>query len=170
MNESIYFEERQHFRQWWLVLILAAANFIFLYGIYQQIFAGELFGDKPVSNTGLVIAFIIVFLLSAAFYLVRLETKIKDDGVYVRFYPIIRKFSFYPWERIVSANVVKYRPIRDFGGWGYRISIIGKGRALNVSGDRGLQLEFTNKDKLLIGTNKPEEMENALQKIQKAVK
>jgi hypothetical protein len=34
-----------------------------------------------------------------------------------------------------------------------------------VSGNNGLQIEFNNKRKLLIGTNKPEELEAALKTI-----
>jgi hypothetical protein len=37
--------------------------------------------------------------------------------------------------------------------------------AYNISGDKGLQLEFTDNKKLLIGTNKPEELNEVLSKI-----
>lgn len=41
---------------------------------------------------------------------------------------------------------------RDYGGWGIRYGR--KGKAFNVFGSRGLQLEFTNGKRLLIGSQK----------------
>jgi hypothetical protein len=59
----------------------------------------------------------------------------------------------------------KYRPVLEYGGWGYRI--FGNKRAFNISGDMGLQLEFTDKSKLLIGTSQPEALAEALKKAGK---
>lgn len=53
----------------------------------------------------------------------------------------------------------------DYGGWGFRFGLFGKGRALNVSGNKGIQLVLTDGTRLLIGTNKPDEARQALQLI-----
>ena len=53
-----------------------------------------------------------------------------------------------------------YNPIRDYGGWGIRWGT--KGKAYNVSGNRGLYLEFSDGKQLLIGLQKPEEFVEAL--------
>jgi len=45
------------------------------------------------------------------------------------------------------------------------LGLFGKGRALNMSGNMGLQLELKDGKKLLIGTQKFEELEQLLQKI-----
>ena len=50
----------------------------------------------------------------------------------------------------------KYSPLREFGGWGYRVGPGGK--AFNMQGNMGLQLEMMGGEKLLIGTRKPEEL------------
>jgi hypothetical protein len=55
--------------------------------------------------------------------------------------------------------------LTEYGGWGLRLGLFGKGTAFNVSGDIGLQLEFTDDRKLLIGTNKPDELIETLNKI-----
>jgi hypothetical protein len=55
--------------------------------------------------------------------------------------------------------------LTEYGGWGLRLGILGKGTAFNVSGDKGLQLEFIDNKKLLIGTKKPEELTETLNKI-----
>ncbi|MDQ1088364.1 hypothetical protein [Siphonobacter sp. SORGH_AS_1065] len=53
----------------------------------------------------------------------------------------------------------------EYGGWGLRLGLFGKGIAFNVSGNKGLQLEFIDHKKLLIGTNKPEELTKVLSEI-----
>lgn len=97
-----------------------------------------------------------------------LETEIKADGVYVRFNPFHSSFRHYSWDKITKSFIREYRPIREYGGWGLRG--LGKRRALNVSGNIGLQLEFKNGDTLLIGTQKGEELAQVLNKLGKNIK
>jgi len=56
--------------------------------------------------------------------------------------------------------VLTYSPISDYGGWGIRYGSIGK--AYNVSGNRGVQLELLNGERILIGSQKPEELAAAI--------
>lgn len=165
MNNEILFNEKQHFRQWWLWLILLGVNGFFLFGIFKQIVGGQPFGDKPMSNTGLLISTALSILLTIMFISFRLETNIRKDGIYVRFFPFQMKFKCYRWNTLTKSFVRQYSPIAEYGGWGLRFGLFGKGKAFNVSGNKGLQLEFTNHKKLLIGTNKPNELTEALNKI-----
>jgi hypothetical protein len=165
MNNEILFSERQRFKQWWLWFILIGINGLFLYGIYKQVVVGQQFGDKPMSNTGLFITYGVIFSLTILFLNFRLDTKIKTDGIYVRFFPIQVTFKYYPWNEISKSYVRQYFPIREYGGWGLRLGIFGKGKAYNISGDKGLQVEFSDNKKLLIGTNKPDELAETLDKI-----
>jgi hypothetical protein len=66
---------------------------------------------------------------------------------------------------LTKSYVRQYSPIAEYGGWGLRLGLFGKGQAYNVSGDKGLQLEFTTGQRLLIGTNKPEELNTVLLSI-----
>jgi hypothetical protein len=43
--------------------------------------------------------------------------------------------------------------------------MLGKGRAFNVSGDKGLQLQFSNGKRLLIGTQMPDELTTVLARV-----
>ena len=165
MNNEVLFSERQSFKQWWLWLILLGINLLFILGAIKQIIGGQQFGDKPMSNEGLLIATILTILLTLLFASSRLETQVKNDGIYVRFFPFIISFKYYPWDKISKSFVRKYRPLSEYGGWGLRFSFFGKGTAYNVSGDMGLQLVFNDQKKLLVGTKKPEELAEALQKI-----
>ncbi|MBS1759675.1 MAG: hypothetical protein JST23_06060 [Bacteroidetes bacterium] len=165
MESEILFSERQRFKQWWIWLLILCINGLFLFGVFKQIINGQPFGDKPMSNSGLLFATSITLLCSLLFLSIRLDSQIRSDGVYVRYFPFRLKLKKYTWSEISQCYVRQYSPIAEYGGWGYRIGLFGKGRALNVSGNKGLQLEFTNGKKLLIGTNKPEEITEVLRKI-----
>ena len=164
MDNEILFTERQRFKQWWLWLILLGINGLFLFGVFRQVIGGQQFGNKPMSDTGLLIATGFTILLTLLFTSFRLETQIKKDGIYVRFFPFHLSFKHYTWDTLTKSYIRQYSAITEYGGWGLRLGLFGKGKAFNVSGDKGLQLEFTNNRKLLIGTNKPEELKEALNK------
>jgi hypothetical protein len=165
MDNEILFTERQKFKQWWLWLLLLGINGLFLFGVFKQVIGGQRFGDNPMSNTGLLIATGSLLLSTLLLLNFRLDTRIKKDGIYVRFFPLHLEFKHYTWDRLKKSYIRQYSPMAEFGGWGLRVGIFGKGTAFNVSGDKGLQLEFTDNKKLLIGTNKPDELSETLNKI-----
>ncbi len=165
MDNEILFSERQRFKQWWIWLILLGINGLFLFGLFKQVIGGQQFGDNPMSNTGLLIATGLTIILTILFVNFRLDTTIKKDGIYVCFFPFHLKPKHYTWDSLTKSFVRQYSPLAEYGGWGLRHGLFGKGTAYNVSGDKGLQLEFTNNKKLLIGTNKPEELTETLNKI-----
>ncbi|NJL15117.1 MAG: hypothetical protein HC913_20355 [Microscillaceae bacterium] len=165
MNEEILFSERQRFKQWWLWLILLGINGLFLFGVFRQVIGGQQFGNKPMSNTGLIVATGLSIFLVLLFASIRLDTTIKKDGIYVRFFPFHLKFKHYTWDSLTKSFVRQYSPMNEYGGWGLRLGLFGKGTAYNVSGNKGLQLEFTDKKEILIGTNKPDELNETLKKI-----
>jgi hypothetical protein len=106
-------------------------------------------------------------LLSVSTLFARLETEIKPDGIYYRFLPIHFKSKRILWETISESYVIKYNPIADFGGWGFRLSIFGDGKALSISGDHGLQIVYNSGKRLLLGTQKPEEIKTVLRNLGK---
>jgi len=164
MAKKYLFKESQKFKQWWLWLIILGIDLAFLITIYKQVFLGESLGDSAMSNVGLVITSLILLGITALFLLIRLDTKIDATGIYVRFYPIRISYKFFAWDSIKKMEIRKYNSLYEYGGWGIRY---GNGKALNVSGNMGLQLEFTDKSKLLIGTNKAEELEKVITKYNK---
>ncbi len=163
MSNKILFSERQKFKQWWLWLLLLGINGFFLLGVFKQVVYGQQFGNKPMSNAGLLITTGLTILFTLLFLNFRLDTCIREDGIYVRFFPFHLKFKHYGWDTLTRSYVRQYSAITEYGGWGLKFGRNGK--AFNVSGDKGLQLEFTNNKKLLIGTNKPDELIETLKKI-----
>ncbi len=165
MDNEILFTERQKFKQWWLWVILLAVNGLFIFGIFKQVIDRQQFGDKPMSDIGLLLTAGLTILLTILFVNFRLDTLIKKEGIYIRFFPFHLSFRHYTWDKISKAFVRQYNPIGEYGGWGLRLGLFGKGRAFNVSGNKGLQLEFSDNKRLLIGTNKPDELTETLKKI-----
>jgi hypothetical protein len=164
MDNEILFSETQRFKQWWLWILLIGINGLMIYGVIAQVVNGHTFGDKPASNSQLLIGTAISLLISIFVLNFRLDTKIKNDGIYVRLFPLQLSFKFFPWNSLIKCYVRKYNAIAEYGGWGWRLGLFGKGTAYNISGNEGLQLEFTNGKKLLIGTQKPEELSGIVQK------
>ncbi len=165
MENKILFSEQQKFRQWWVLLIFIAINAVFLSGVYVQVILGQQFGDRPMGDGGLIITTFVILILTLTFLNFRLDTIIKSDGIYVRFFPIHIRYKHYGWESLQKCYVRKYSPVTQYGGWGLRFGFFGNGNAYNVSGDDGLQLEFGTNKKLLIGTNKPEELRTVLEEL-----
>ena len=161
----ILFSERQKFGPWWIWLVFLALVGLFVYGIYQQLFLKLPFGDHPASNTGLLIASFILMSITILLLLITLETEISERGVSYQFFPFhLRKITV-PWANIEKAFVRKYNPITEYGGWGFRLGIWGHGRALNISGNMGLQLVLKDGKRLLLGTKKSEELEKVILQI-----
>ena len=100
----------------------------------------------------------------ALFLLLKLQTEVRPDGLYVRFFPFHVHFKRFPAEDLSEYYARQYRPIVEYGGWGIRWSLR-KGRAYNVSGDKGVQLVFKSGKRLLIGSQRAEELEKAIRSI-----
>ncbi|WP_407673545.1 hypothetical protein [Paludisphaera rhizosphaerae] len=58
---------------------------------------------------------------------------------------------------VQSCEVVQYRPIADYGGWGVRRRSDGE-RALTARGDRGVRVTLADGSRLLIGSQRPEDL------------
>ena len=172
-NAKPYFEERQKFDQWWLKLIitgavLAAVGPMF-YGTIKQIATGIPWGDNPMSTTGLITMDIVTILIMTVVVLLifktRLITVINSDGIQISFKPFLHKEKLITPDTIKKYEIRTYNSIKDYGGWGVRHGRRGKGIAYNVSGKTGLQLVLKNGRKILIGTQRPEAIKRAMNKM-----
>lgn len=157
MENKFEFTEKQRFTQWWLWLLLSA---VMIYTIYNFIEDRQYF-----STPELAISILIPVLVIILFLVIRLETRIDEQGISVRFFPFQITFRYYPWRNIKKAYVRKYSPLTEYGGWGMRQGLFGKGKAYNVKGNQGLQIILNDEKKVLIGTQKFEEMEEFLTEI-----
>ncbi|GAB2960314.1 hypothetical protein GCM10027048_29960 [Hymenobacter coalescens] len=92
---------------------------------------------------------------------IRLDVRLDENGVRYRMSPLHLNWHHRSWADIRYAYLREYRPLAEYGGWGMR-GIFRRNRALTVAGSQGLQLEFTNGTKLLLGTQLPARVEQAL--------
>lgn len=111
----------------------------------------------PVSILGIMLNIFVSLVLVCA----KLETRLESDGLYVRFFPLHWKFRKINFDDITLIYPRTYQPLSEFKGYGIRISK--HGRAYNVSGNRGVQLEFTNGHRLLVGSQKADDLTTILQ-------
>ena len=95
-----------------------------------------------------------------------LQTKINVDGVFYKFGIIHFKFKHIRWDEIEKIYSREYKPIKEYGGWGIKGSWK-RGKAYNISGNQGIQLELKNGKKILLGTQKPQEVDEILLKLKK---
>jgi len=166
MNQGIetgpIFREIQRFRQVWIWAIVFSLVGLIWYASVKQILLGSPFGDRPMSDILLVIFWLIFGIgLPALFLLGKLVTEVRNDGIYICFFPFHWSFRKITFKELKRYEVRTYRPIREYGGWGIRYG--SKGKAYNVSGNRGVQLEFLNGKRLLIGSQRTEELWRAIQ-------
>jgi len=165
------YKEKQKFTQplIWVGLIFSGMITIgiFSLGYYIQIIRGQKFGNNPMSDNALIISLILVIFLFLSVLLLfgfaNLTTVIDKRGIGYRFFPFHFKFHRIDWEMIEKFDVITYKPIREYGGWGIRL---GKaGTAYNVSGDKGLKLKLNSGKNILIGTQKQTELTDFLTRL-----
>ena len=152
------FIEEQRFTQWWVWLILIGLASILIYAIISQIIFKQQFGDKPMTDMGLVFLTLSVFVIIYLFSSLRLKTKIDSDAINITFLPFVKRRIL--WQDVVEAKVINY----SFVGWGIRL-FTKYGTVYNTKGNIGLALKLRNGKKVLIGTQKAQELKTFLKAI-----
>lgn len=154
------FKEEQRFTQAWLIVLMTMSVLVPV-GLIVKEYTAENSTMRTVEFVS-VLATIIGLTLPIFFF--KLKTRVDEKGIHYRFFPFHRKFKTISWNEISNAYVRKYDAIGEYGGWGFKGGFRRKkGRAINVSGNIGIQLELKNSKKLLIGTQKETEAKKVLE-------
>lgn len=95
--------------------------------------------------------------------LLRMTTEVTPSDVRVWFGWIPTYRRFIPIGEIRKIEVVSYRPLADYGGWGIRSGRDGE-RVLNARGNRGVRLTLGDGSRLLIGSQRPEALAVAIER------
>jgi len=143
------FNETQKFQQIWIWAIISIAAVWVVYSLKNRLIGDERF----IGYFALTFYAVLIWF----FYSLKLITEVREDGLYVRFFPLHLKYHKIEYKK---ATAVTYRPIMDYGGWGIKWGR--KGKAYNVSGKRGVMLELKNGKNLLIGSQRADELAEAL--------
>jgi hypothetical protein len=162
----IVFDEAQRQSQKWIYILIVIIFLLVLFGIIQQVVFNKPFGSHPVRDWVLFVFLLIPAVLLIFLRANVLRTTMDEQGITYQFKPYHRNETLVRWDELERCYVRIYSPMKEFGGWGVRQSVRKDGgKALNVMGTYGIQLEFRDGKKLLLGTQKPGEAEKALAKV-----
>lgn len=124
------------------------------------------------SDTGLVVmALLVLAVLVVSVFLLfgsKLTVEVTNKSLQLTYWPFINKPISYSESDIEKYEIRKYRPVREYGGWGVKQGKKGVGKAFNVSGNIGLQLYLKNGKKVLIGTQRGDALLRAMKKMMEA--
>lgn len=108
----------------------------------------------PGAEFGFYVMLGAMILVAVLFRTLTLTTNVTAEGVVVKgmwFVNRLIRFS-----DIASAAARQYKPIMEYGGWGFRIGPSGK--AYNAQGDEGVQLVLKDGGRVLIGSQRAHEL------------
>ncbi|HQV01138.1 MAG TPA: hypothetical protein PLO59_08255 [Bacteroidia bacterium] len=155
----ISYTETQYFGNWIRIILILL---LFPVGMLSAVKLSN------AGNTSHLLAAIITFAISVAllllFWKAHLSTSIDNYGISYQFKPFHLKQKTINWDDVKLVELMKYKPIQMYGGWGLRYSFK-YGWAYNVSGNYGLKIYAANKKPVLIGTNQLEKMQETIMKL-----
>ncbi|WP_024479996.1 hypothetical protein [Cellulophaga baltica] len=160
MKEKPLFHEEQKFTQWWLWLLLLAPIVILFYTLVKPILedpnqANGNFSFSLIPSNDFWISLGLMLVVLILFMLLKLKTTLSQDYIQVSFFPFFTKK--WNWSEINTAEIVTY----GFVGYGIRLSLK-YGTVYNIKGNQGLAIHLKNGKKLMVGTQKPEELANVI--------
>jgi hypothetical protein len=159
-NKGLVFKEVQHFRQWWVWAILVVTLLAMCaVGVSGYLKGGVNEGELMAMGIGAGL----LFILMIYFWILRLHTDVNETGIRVKFAPFPMAEKQFDWSAMNKCYIRQYSPIGEYGGWGLKGT--SKNRAYNISGNEGLQIVFNDGRKVLIGTQKSEELTAVLYKL-----
>ena len=145
------FEENQKFTQWWLWVILLS-------------FPIMSFG--PFDENEININYVFIGLaLPLVFYLFELRIKVSNQGLHYQFFPFHFKAHIINLEDIEKYKALQYSPLKEYGGWGIKYGF--KGKAYNVSGNKGVKIFLKNGLNIMFGSQKHNDLAKALKRVSK---
>ena len=160
-NDAIY-HEVQRLRQVWLWTIILGITGLMWYTVIMQLLFHTPIGTKPMSDPQAFVFWLIFGLgFPILFFYTKLETVVLGDEVQIRFFPFLLRTKKVAFTELKSCEAKTYSPLREYGGWGIRLGA--KGWAYNASGREGVELQLRDGRMILIGSQRSEELYQAIQ-------
>ncbi|AQQ72459.1 hypothetical protein SMSP2_02844 [Limihaloglobus sulfuriphilus] len=161
-DREIIYSEVQRF-SWIINLIFIAVIIISFAAAAAALTAAGKSEEEPLEPGMMLFTIIINLVLLALLVTFQMQTRVYKDAVWVRLLPFMPWFKKIPFEDIREYCPRKYRPVFEYGGWGIRYSFR-NGKAYNAKGNKGLQITLKNGKKILIGSQDPEKLADAIKK------
>ena len=160
----VVYREEQNF-DWWVYALVAGADAIYWGVVLLALRAGPNAAPGPgpgALGLALLVVAGVVFPALLFIGLLRMTTEVSPAGARVWFGWVPTYRRRIPFGSIQRIEVVTYRPLAEYGGWGIRIGRDGV-RAFSARGNRGVRLDLADGTRLLIGSQRPEELALALE-------
>jgi hypothetical protein len=154
------FREVQYLRTWWFLLLILIPTAVVWWGAVQQLWFGMPWGNNPGSDEMMWFLLLIFGVAFPLFMLTIKMTTTVSDAIRIRFSPFMLRPRVISPRDIAGHQSVQYRPIAEYGGWG--IKGTRSDRAYNVWGDRGVKIALTDGNKVMIGSQRPDELNMAI--------
>lgn len=116
-------------------------------------------------QTSSILSLILLPICIILFVVFKVKTNITQESINVKIVPFNLTNQTILWNDTKKVEVVQYSALKEYGGWGYRRNKTG--RAINPSGKFGLKIYFKDGTHLLVGTRRPEELQQFLKSIKK---
>lgn len=159
--ERPLFREEQGFTQWWIWAVLLLVAGLAWWTFVQQIVRGIPFGTHPAPDWAVWLVLVLCGVGLPLFFLrCRLVTTVTPGRLQVHLRLVRRRDV--PVGEILAAEVVEYRPLREYRGWGIRYNAK-LGWAYTAHGHRGVRLRLAERRGLLVGSQRPEALVAALE-------
>jgi hypothetical protein len=157
----VHYRETQRWTQPWLRLVVFGLAAAIWFVAYRQIVGADPVSGEPIFTVLLLASWVVAGIgIPALLLLSALRTEVRADGIYVRFAPFHRRWHGWRFDEIADIEPRQYSPLREYGGWGIRDGR--HGRAYNVRGNQGVQLVLRSGRRVLIGTQDPKAMTDAI--------
>ncbi|MFC1738831.1 DUF6141 family protein [Planctomycetota bacterium] len=172
MNDenNVIFHEEQKFSLWIriavLIVMFDAVTLSYL-ALHEMLTQQQSYETQPIIRH-IIVGILLPITIAVLFLMLKLETQVRTDGLYVRLLPIHIRFKRFSPDDLSEFYTRTYHPILEYGGWGIRYGWFwfGKpGKAYNVRGNKGIQLVLKNGKKLLIGSQRPEQLAQAISSV-----
>jgi hypothetical protein len=161
----VVYREEQNF-DWRVYALIAATVPLVWFGLFwvhdqgAALAAPDSFGSLELT-VGVFAGLVLPVLVVVGLLRMTTEVAPTDLRVWFGWIPTYRKIV--PIGTIVRIEVVTYRPLVDYGGWGIRTGRDGV-RVLNARGNQGVRIDLADGTKLLIGSQRPEDLARALER------
>lgn len=114
---------------------------------------------RPAASLENMLGWLVVALIGLWLSRMRMVTEVSREGIAISF-PWLWPTRRIPFPDLAGYHAVKYNPLLEFGGWGVRFGF--RRRAYNMRGDRGVELLLRDGRRILIGSQRPEDLVAAL--------
>jgi hypothetical protein len=156
---SAPFLEVQRLRRVWMWVALGVPAAALLLISTDQLVLNSA-GNSLLTWPSVLLAVLVLLLIAIFVNKTYLVTGIDRQGVYFRFFPLQLGYKLIRWDDIDEAYVRRYDALSEYGGWGVKFGSFGK--SYTVRGKYGLQLDLRDGRRILLGTQKPIEMERQI--------